>query len=175
MLDVTLRFARTRCPIEARFSLERLNAGLFGPSGCGKTSLLRLLSGHWTPESGRVMLGGDLLFDSRRVINRLPGPPLIALVDREERLDPRVTVHDHLLSLRKGRSGPENGLDPDEVIELLDLEALLPFRSGFLSTGESIRLRLGRALLAAPRLLLLDESLSSVDQQLRTRILDGLR
>ncbi len=175
MLDVNVCFTRTRLPINARFALRELNAGLFGPSGSGKSSLLRLLSGQWTPDSGRIMLGGDLLFDSRRGIKRLPDRGLAAMVDREERLDQRRTVLEHLTQYKQGCRAPNQGFTADEVIDLLSLRELLPFRARHLSAGETVRVLLGRTLLAAPRLLLLDESLSSIDQGLRMQILAALR
>ncbi len=161
--------------MEAVFRLEHLNAGLFGPSGCGKSTLLRLLSGNCVPDSGRVMLGGDLLYDSRKGVNRLGGPMSIALVDRDEHLSHEYAVNDHLLSQRRGCVTPDFGFAPDEVIDLLELEALLPYRCCHLSAGEKFRVLLGRALLASPRLLLLDDGLASVDHSLRWRILNGLR
>lgn len=161
--------------MEAVFQLEQLNAGIFGPSGCGKSTLLRLLSGRCVPDSGRVMLGGDLLYDSRKGVNRLGGPMSIALVDRDEHLSQEYSVSDHLLSQRRGWVTPDFGFAPDEVIDLLELEALLPYRCCHLSAGEKFRVLLGRALLASPRLLLLDDGLASVDHGLRWRILNGLR
>jgi molybdate transport system ATP-binding protein len=152
--------------------------GIFGPSGSGKTTLLNLLAGLNGEAStlrGRIELDGAALLDTAGGINVATHRRRIGMVFQEHRLFPHYTVAGNL---DYGRSGPvrANGdLDRGTIVELLELGPLLGRGVPELSGGERQRVALGRALLASPRLLLLDEPLSSLDRRLKEQILPYLR
>lgn len=175
MLDVDLRFSRSRVPVDVHFRLQRANAGLFGASGCGKSVLLRLLAGQIRPDAGRIQLRDEVLYDSVRGIDRRGSRRVVALVDRTEALDPKLTVRDHLSVQRRRRTRTHRAFTPDEVIDLAELEQILQVRALNLSDGEYLRVVLARALLSSPDLLLLDQPLSALDERLRLRLVNGLR
>lgn len=97
MLDVDITLSRDRFPIRAQFRLNQKAAGLFGPSGAGKSRLLTCLAGHCPPDRGYVSLGGEVLFDSRKRVNRLSEDGLIALCSQDSSLDATRTVRENLL------------------------------------------------------------------------------
>lgn len=169
-LSCSLGAGRLDVEIDARSAGAVL--GVFGPSGAGKSSWLAGLAGLREVRSARAVVRGDVLFDS--AAGNLP--PVhrrgVGVVFQDHRLLPHRTV---LGNLRYGMGSGRPGPTLDEVVELLDLEPLLENRPAACSGGERQRVALGRALLAAPRLLLLDEPLASLDRGLRREILPYLR
>ncbi len=163
-----------------RFSLEMredLGAGLtalVGPSGAGKTTLLQIVAGLLRPEHAVVRVDNEVLADTAAGLWRPAHRRRIGYVFQEPRLLPHLTVRQNLLYGRWWRRRVPGGLPPGEVIDLLNLTALLARYPSRLSGGEKQRAALGRALLATPRLLLLDEPLVSVDQSHREDILPYL-
>ncbi len=146
-------------------------AGLFGPSGSGKSSLLAALAGLARPDAGRIAIDGDtVLFDAASDVCRRPEERAVGLVHQDGLLFPHLPVRANLafgLLRAASRAGPARA----DVVEILELGALLDRLPGALSGGERQRVALGRALLAAPRLLLLDEPVSSLDESARWRVL----
>jgi molybdate transport system ATP-binding protein len=175
MLDVDITLSRDLFPIRAQFRLNQKAAGLFGPSGAGKSRLLKCLAGHCPPDRGYISLDGEVLFDSRNRINRLSEDGLIALCSQDSPLDATRTVRENLLyyDVRSKARRPYFAL-PD-IVQLLGLTELLGFRARNLSAGERPRVVLGQALLSSPRVLLMDDMSSAIEQTLRTKILDLLR
>jgi molybdate transport system ATP-binding protein len=145
--------------------------GLVGASGSGKSTLLACLAGHLAPDDGRIAIGGDVLFDRAARLDVPPARRGVGMVFQEALLFPHLSVRANLLYGARGR---EPALFA-RVIDALGLGALLERRPGALSGGERQRVALGRALLARPRLLLLDEPLASVDEARRTAALTLLR
>lgn len=146
---------------------------LFGRSGCGKSTLVNMLAGLLRPDSGRIELDGDVLFDS--AINAMVPVEArrIGYVFQDARLFPHYTVRGNLEYGFK-RAAAERSIGVDETISLLGLESLLERRPHQLSGGERQRVALGRALLSQPRLLLLDEPLASLDVARRDEVLPYL-
>jgi molybdate transport system ATP-binding protein len=139
---------------------------LFGPSGAGKSSLLQAIAGLLRADDVRVELDGVALHDLP------PERRGIGVVFQEGRLFPHMSVSANLrYGLRRTGPGPVAFAD---VVDLLGLSALLPRRPGSLSGGERQRVAIGRALLSQPRLLLMDEPLSALDQARRNEILPYL-
>lgn len=139
---------------------------LLGPSGCGKTTVLRLLAGLESPTRGEIFVGG------RRVDGLPPAQRDVAMIFQSYALYPHKTVSDNLaFPLRMRRAPPpERERRVREVAELLDLTPLLHKRPGHLSGGQQQRVAIGRALVREPAAFLMDEPLSNLDAQLRTRI-----
>lgn len=153
------------------FAAPQRVTALFGPSGSGKTTALAAIAGLLRPEAGRICVGNppQVVFDAAQHIWWPPERRGIGYVFQEHRLFPHLTV---ARNLRFGESrNPNANRDFDRVVSVLELEPLLTRYPRQLSGGESQRVALGRALLSAPRLLLLDEPLSAIDASLKQRIL----
>ena len=144
---------------------------LFGRSGAGKTTLINLLAGLARPDSGRIVLDQHTLFDSKSGIDLPPERRRIGYVFQEGRLFPHMNVRSNLLYGRR-RAPAEKGAVPlEEIVALLGIGHLIDRRPSGLSGGEKQRVAIGRALLANPRLLLLDEPLAALDGERKAEIL----
>ncbi|MFP4379784.1 MAG: molybdenum ABC transporter ATP-binding protein [Candidatus Sumerlaeia bacterium] len=177
-MDIQTRCGDFDLHVECR--IEDRVAGIFGPSGAGKTSLLNTIAGLDTRAQGFIRLDGESLFDSRQGQQPPTHARRIGMVFQDSRLFPHYTVEGNLRYGEKpaGASETDNadGLASfDEVVSLLDLTPLLQRRPRQLSGGEKRRVAIGRALLASPRLLLLDEPLTGLQIELRQQILGFLR
>ena len=144
---------------------------VFGRSGAGKTSLVNMLAGLVRPERGRIAVNGTVLFDSARGINLPPERRRLGYVFQEGRLFPHLSVRRNLLYGFARAPAAERAIGLDRVVDLLGLTRLLARRPGDLSGGEKQRVALGRALLANPRLLLMDEPLAALDQPRKEEVL----
>lgn len=146
-------------------------AVILGPSGCGKTTLLRLVAGLEVPDAGEVWLGGRQVAGGRRSIV----PPYdrgIGFVFQDVALWPHLTVRKNLefilASVKVPQADRESRLH--EALSLVRIEPLSARYPHELSGGEQQRVALARALVGRPRLLLLDEPLSSLDPDLRATL-----
>src|SRR6476659_6339625 len=146
--------------LQARFASEGKLTAFFGPSGSGKTSLLNIIAGIVRPDKGSIVLNGRTLVDTGQGIFVPKHRRRFGYVFQEARLFPHLTVRQNLLYgqwfvPREARKPAEL----DKVLELLDIGHLLRRRPGSLSGGEKQRVAMCRALLAQPRLRLMDEAL----------------
>ncbi|HTZ38353.1 MAG TPA: molybdenum ABC transporter ATP-binding protein [Stellaceae bacterium] len=171
MLSVAVTHRLGGFTLDAAFESAGGVTVLFGRSGAGKTSLVNAIAGLYRPERGHVAVDGEVLTDteSRRFV------PVhrrrIGYVFQEGRLFPHLSVRQNLLYGRWFAPKPVPGGEFDQVVELLGLPRLLARRPANLSGGEKQRVAIGRALLARPRLLVMDEPLSSLDDRRRAEIL----
>ena len=149
--------------------------GLFGPSGAGKSTLLNMIAGLTVPDSGYLMVDGDILFDSEKRINVPAHQRRIAVVFQESRLFPHLDVAANLNYGLKLLKPAEQQFGYQQIVELLEIRHLLKQKPHQLSGGEKQRVAMGRALLSSPRLLLMDEPLASLDVRLKQQILPFLR
>lgn len=174
-LQVNLRLQRGGFALDVRFSAPTPGVtALFGRSGCGKSTTIALIAGLLRPQSGQVVLDGEVLVDCERHVHVDAQHRRIGVVFQESRLFPHLSVRGNLeYGLKRHRQdGPR--IRFDEVAGLLGLEALLTRRPRELSGGERQRVALGRALLSQPRLMLLDEPLASLDAARRADVLPWL-
>ncbi|HEV2701225.1 MAG TPA: molybdenum ABC transporter ATP-binding protein [Steroidobacteraceae bacterium] len=147
---------------------------LFGRSGCGKTTTIHMIAGLLRPERGHIRIGDTVLFDAAQDIDVPAEERGIGYVFQDARLFPHLSVRDNLGYGARRARGRTQQLKFDDVVELLGLAPLLARRPAGLSGGERQRVAIGRALLAQPRLLLLDEPLASIDVARRGELLPYL-
>ena len=149
------------------------SVALFGPSGAGKSTLLRIIAGLERSAVGKVRFNGTCWQDSHARAFVPPPQRRAVLVFQDSRLFPHLNVIRNLHYGMTRRRGPE-GPDWEHVISSFQLHDLLDRQTESLSGGEKQRVALGRALLAAPRLLLLDEPMSALDTDRRDQLLPEL-
>ncbi len=156
--------------LKIAFALGREIGVVFGGSGAGKSTLLRLIAGLVRPDSGRIVLDGEVLFDSRArrgVSLRRRG---IGMIYQDDLLFPHLSVRENIAF---GLHGMRSGLAADRVAEAAaacGVERLLDRRPATLSGGERQRVGLARALAPGPRLLLCDEPFSALDMGRRNAL-----
>jgi molybdate transport system ATP-binding protein len=161
--------------IDVRFAGESGVTALYGASGAGKTTIVNMIAGLTRPDRGRIVLDGEALFDAAAGIDRPVWRRRIGYVFQEGRLFPHLSVKRNLDYGRWIGGHPADGTAFAHVVALLDIGHLLERRPGRLSGGERQRVAVGRALLARPRLLLLDEPLASLDAPRKAEILPYLQ
>jgi molybdate transport system ATP-binding protein len=145
---------------------------LFGPSGAGKSTAISAAAGLLRPDECRIMIDGQALADTSSGVWLPPERRRMGLVFQDARLFPHMSVATNLrFGLRRTAPGPVHF---DEVVELLGIGALLSRRPHTLSGGERQRVAIGRALLAQPHLLLMDEPLASLDSARKAEIMPYL-
>ena len=193
-LAIDIRLSRNdfSLRIDAALQLEGIIA-VFGPSGAGKTTLLRVVAGLEKGAVGRVALGGDLWQDTDRRVMVPAHARRLGYVFQDGRLFPHLSVEGNLLfaaerSRRQSRSGhagqggrggrgrevgarAASERSISSVVQALDLKDLLGRKPDTLSGGEIQRVAMGRALLTAPRVMLMDEPLSALDVRRKAEII----
>lgn len=157
------------------FSIPVEQTGIFGASGSGKSTLVSVIAGLQRPDRGEIFLDGDCLFSSSRRINVSPERRRIAVVFQQPSLFPHLDVKSNLLYGFSRCAAVHRRTDFAATVDVLKLEELLSREVGNLSGGERQRVALGRAVLANPRLLLMDEPLSAIDDGLRFQIIPYLK
>jgi molybdate transport system ATP-binding protein len=171
MIDVDIEQRLGSFDLKVAFRAEAPIVGLFGRSGSGKTTVVNALAGTSRPRRGRIVVNGETLFDSARAIDLPPNKRRLGYVFQDGLLFPHLDVESNLLYGLRRAPAAVRVIDPEHVIQLLGLKALLHRLPDKLSGGEKQRVAIGRALLAQPRLLLMDEPLASLDAQRRDEVL----
>jgi putative spermidine/putrescine transport system ATP-binding protein len=174
LVNVTKRFTPGARPAVANLDLRVEHGSYFcllGPSGCGKTTILRMIAGHEQPTEGDVLIGG------RSVKGLPPGERGTAMMFQSYALFPHRSVLDNVAFALKMRGVPksERHTKAREMLENVRLEAFAQRSPSELSGGQQQRVALARALITNPRVLLLDEPLSSLDEYLRLQMRGELR
>jgi len=187
--DITLRQGAFTLDVADRASVEVL--GVFGPSGSGKTSLLEVIAGLRVPSRGHVRVDERLLLSTEQGVSLPPHLRQVGYVPQDVALFPHLDVRANLLygatshsrrGTRLSRLGaapsrlpsPDSRHDLEHICTTLEIAHLLDRRVADLSGGERQRVAIGRALMSAPRILLLDEPLTAVDRSRKDRILPYL-
>ena len=170
-LEVDIRRRLGDFTLEARFATDGRLTALFGRSGAGKTTLVNLIAGLLRPDRGRIVVDGRVLVDTDRGIHVPKHRRRIGYIFQESRLFPHLTVRQNLLYGRWFTPAAARREELDRVVALLGIAPFLERGPALLSGGERQRVAIGRALLASPRLLLMDEPLASLDEGLKAEIL----
>lgn len=174
-LSMTVRKSFDSFLLSADLSISGDRIGLFGKSGSGKSTLVSILAGLLEPDSGEICLDGECLFSSSKRINLRPEQRRIAMVFQQHCLFPHLNVRNNLLYGYKRCPEEYRSIDFATLVAVLKLEDLLERGVTYLSGGEKQRVALGRAIMANPRLLLMDEPLSALDDTLRFQIIPYLK
>jgi molybdate transport system ATP-binding protein len=163
VISVAARHALGEFALDFAFESDARVIALFGPSGSGKSTLLNVVAGLIRPQVGLVRVEGRVLTDTQAGTFVPPHRRRIGYVFQDTRLFPHLSVRRNLAYGRWFTSASERYASPEEIVALLGLGTLLDRRPPTLSGGEKQRVAIGRALLASPRLLLMDEPLASLD------------
>jgi molybdate transport system ATP-binding protein len=171
MLEVEIEHRLGAFALGLAFTAGPGLTALFGRSGSGKTSIVNIIAGLVRPERGRVVVDGTVLLDTAQGIAVPKHQRRVGYVFQEARLFPHLTVRQNLLFGRWFTPSGERRSTLEQIVSLLGIEALLERRPSALSGGEKQRVAIGRALLASPRLLLMDEPLAALDAPRKEEIL----
>jgi molybdate transport system ATP-binding protein len=171
MLEVDVQVTRADFRLEASFATDAPIVSLFGRSGSGKTTLVNAIAGLVRPQHGRIAIDGRTLFDSQAGIDLAPESRRVGYVFQEGLLFPHLSVRANLHYGERLTPAAERFVDRARVVSLLGLAPLMERRPSTLSGGEKQRVAIGRALLASPRVLLMDEPLASLDAPRKAEIL----
>ena len=140
---------------------------LYGPSGAGKTSMLRMLAGFLKPDEGKIEMNGEVWLDTGNKINIPPQKRAAGFVFQDYALFPNMNVEKNIL-FAMGKNASKKLVD--ELLELTALGGLRDKKIQMLSGGQQQRVALARALARQPKLLLLDEPLSAIDNEMRANL-----
>jgi len=168
---VKKRFSSFTLDVDVTITQDRI--GIFGPSGSGKSTLVSLIAGLEKPDSGFIRLDGETLFDQHRSIP--PDRRRIGIIFQHPHLFPHLSVTGNLLYGYHRCATENRRIDFDSLVAMLQLGHLLDRGVNNLSGGEKQRVAIGRAILSNPRLLLMDEPLSALDDNLRFQIISYLK
>jgi len=169
MLSVDISHELPDFSLQLQFNVERDILVLFGPSGCGKTTTLRSIAGLVKPTAGRIVFNGKVFFDAAAGIFAPPCERQIGYMFQDFALFPHMNVRKNIWYGVKQHC-QEAPVMYEKLLGLLKIEHLGQRFVGQLSGGEKQRVALARALMAQPKLLLLDEPLSSLDKETRLEL-----
>ena len=161
--------------LDADFEVEGERIGLFGPSGSGKSTLVGLITGLYHPDRGTILLDGEAIFDSRNRVNVPVEHRRIGMVFQRPHLFPHLSVKSNLLYGFRRCPPQHRKITLDSLVEVLQIGHLLDRGVRNLSGGEKQRVAIGRTVLSNPRLLVMDEPLSALDDTLKFQIIPFLK
>lgn len=171
--NVSFSYGNKRILNDINFQLQQGEiAALLGPSGCGKTSLLRLIAGFVTPQTGTVTMNQQVISSPTDVLS--PNKRQLGMIFQDYALFPHLSIYDNIVF---GMPSAQRQHHAKRVAELLELVGLPDYQQRFphqLSGGEQQRIAIARALAPNPKLLLMDEPFASLDTNLRERLVRDL-
>jgi molybdate transport system ATP-binding protein len=148
---------------------------VFGPSGAGKSTLLDCIAGLLKPDSGYIEMGGEVVLDVEQRIDVSPAKRKIAYVFQSRALFPHMTVEQNVAYGLADMPGPRRASRVNSILEAFRVEQLANRKADKISGGEQQRVALARSLATSPRVLLLDEPLTALDEGLKKSIMEDLR
>ncbi len=153
--------------LQSKFEAEDETLALLGASGCGKSMTLKCIAGIVTPDRGRIVLNGRVLFDSEKKIDLMPQQRRVGYLFQQYALFPNMTVEQNILcGIREGTKAEKRAL-LSEKIRMFRLEGLEKKHPAQLSGGQQQRVALARILCSEPQAILLDEPFSALDSYLK--------
>jgi molybdate transport system ATP-binding protein len=161
--------------LEIDLEIDGQVIGIFGGSGAGKTSLLEVVAGLRKPASALIVIDDLVLIDSSNHLFRAPEERGVGYVPQDLALFPHLSVRKNLLYGCRQGGGALPGINLSHVASVLEIESLLDRSISALSGGQKQRVAFARAILASPRLLLMDEPLASLDDDLKWKIIPYLK
>lgn len=173
MIEIDLAKRLDAFALDVAFKAGGGVTALFGRSGAGKSTIVKAIAGLVRPDRGRIKIGDAVLFDSATRVDVPAQRRRAGVVFQDGRLFPHLTVKQNLL-YGFSRARGEKRIDAESVIGVLGVEGLSERRPVTLSGGERQRVAVGRALLAQPRVLLMDEPLASLDAARKAEVLPYL-
>ncbi|MBP7231470.1 MAG: molybdenum ABC transporter ATP-binding protein [Syntrophaceae bacterium] len=174
-LQFTVQKQLDKFSLDMDFMVEGNRIGIFGPSGCGKTTLVGLIAGLQCPDQGRILLNGKCLFHSKEKVNIPAQHRRISMVFQHPHLFPHLSVRGNLLYGYKRCAPNQRQITLNNLVDVLQIGHLLDRGVNNLSGGEKQRVAIGRAVLANPQLLIMDEPLSALDEGLKFQIIPFLK
>lgn len=157
--------------LNVAFTTDKLTTGLLGASGSGKSVTLKCIAGILTPDRGRIVLNGRVLFDSEEHINLKPQERGVGYLFQNYALFPTMSVKKNIYCGLTRTKEKENKKEKYQgILKLLSLEGLENHRPQQLSGGQAQRVALARMLVAEPELLLLDEPFAALDSSLKEHL-----
>ena len=175
IVEVRVRTSLSAFTLDISFALHPGITILFGASGAGKTTLLDCIAGLRSPDSGRIRICEQLMFDSEHRINLPARDRRIGYVFQDLALFPHLNVEANIAYGIRSIHAEERRQRITRALESLEIAPLRKRRPAQLSGGERQRVALARALVTEPSLLLLDEPLAALDLAARMKIADDLR
>jgi molybdate transport system ATP-binding protein len=174
--DLTVELGQQRpIPLAVTFGSARGEVlALVGPSGSGKSTVLRTIAGIYTPARGRVAVGGETWLDSARGVRRPARERSVGFVFQNYALFPHLTALDNVMQAMGHVPAPERRRRARGLLERTNLLGLESRRPAQLSGGQQQRVAVARALARDPKVLLLDEPFSAVDQVTREKLYEEL-
>lgn len=171
MLDLSLRRRQGDFLVDVTLQSGAGVTALFGRSGSGKSSVVNMVAGLARPDAGHIRVDGKTLFDSAQGLDLPPERRRLGYVFQDARLFPHLSVDANLVFGMNRLPAAERRISFDAVVQVLGIGHLLDRRPSGLSGGEKQRVAIGRALLASPRILLMDEPLAALDSARKAELL----
>lgn len=169
-LIVEIKKQLSELDLDVSFTTNQTPLGLLGASGAGKSTIVRCLAGLETPDAGKIILNGKVLYDSERGINLPPRDRACGFLFQNYALFPHLTVTENIaFGMTKGKPDREIKQEVEKELIAVNLEGMGNRYPGELSGGQQQRVALARAQINQPEMLLLDEPFSALDTYLRDR------
>ena len=173
VLDFNIKKSFGDKKIHKKFQLKKEILVFFGPSGSGKTTILNCLAGLDRPDKGYIKLGGRVLYSSNEKINIQPFNRKIGYIFQDYALFPHLNVFENIIY---GQKKEINNIEKiNNLLDKFHIDDIKDRYPATLSGGEKQRVALARALMIEPKLLLLDEPLSSVDNNLKDKLMREIK
>ena len=176
-LEVDIYKKLSEFDLDVHFKIDEICLGVMGPSGSGKSMTLKCIAGIETPDSGRIVLDGRVLYDSKKQIDLAPQERNIGYMFQNYALFPNMTVYDNIAASLVARKFDKNTIH-DSVIRLmkdLHIEGLGKRYPRQLSGGQKQRVALARLLIYDAEVILLDEPFSALDEDLKGELLKEMK
>jgi molybdate transport system ATP-binding protein len=171
MLELAVKRRQGDFQLDVELAAGAGVTALFGRSGSGKSSVVNMVAGLYRPDCGRIKVDGRVLFDAAARIDLPPEKRRLGTVFQDARLFPHLDVRTNLEFGMRRVAPADRKVAFADVVEILGVGALLDRRPATLSGGERQRVAIGRALLASPRILLMDEPLAALDNARKSELL----